>query len=141
MDSLVAHAQARTRFGFLLISVFAIFATLLAGIGLYGLLSSVVRQRTAEIGVRIAVGASHNDILRLIVGYGLRLGITGLAMGLLSALWATHLASGILFGINPTDPPTFAALIVIFLLIAALASWFPARRAARLDPTTALRED
>jgi putative ABC transport system permease protein len=141
MDSLVQRAQARTRFAFILISVFAVIATLLAGIGLYGLLSSVVSQRIAEIGIRVAMGASPSDIQRLIVGYGMRLGLAGLAIGLPSALWAVLLASDIFFGIKPTDPSTFGFMVAIFLLVAAVASWFPARRAARMDPLRALSED
>jgi FtsX-like permease family len=141
MNELVNKAQAGTWFSLLLIGMFAGIAGLLAGVGLYGVLSTVVRQRTAEIGVRMALGAPPSGVFRLVVGYGLRLSVAGIAIGLLAALELTQALKSMLVGVKPTDPATFIAMAVLFFLIAALASWMPARRAAALDPVEALREE
>jgi putative ABC transport system permease protein len=141
MDALVAHAQDSTRFSLLLIGVFASVAALLAGVGLYGVLSTVVRQRTPEIGVRMALGAAPATIFGLVVGQGLRLSVTGIGLGLVAAFALTRAMTSMLVGVKPADPATFASMAVLFLLIAAVASWLPARRAAGLDPTSALREE
>jgi predicted permease len=140
MDALIFKAQASTRFTLMLIGVFAIIAALLVSVGLYGVLSTVVRQRTAEIGVRMALGASPNTILRFVVGHGLRLSAAGIVLGFFAALALTRGMTTMLVGVRSTDPVTFAAMGVVFFLIAALSSWLPARRAAGLDPTAALRE-
>jgi hypothetical protein len=139
-DSVVYRAQAGTRFSLLLISVFALIAVTLAGIGLYGVLSTVVRQRTSEIGVRMALGAERNDIVQLIVLQGMRLSAIGIAIGLVAAIVLGRVITAMLVGVKPTDPATFAGVTVVFLTISALASWIPARRASILDPTKALRE-
>jgi len=141
MDSIVERAQTGTRFSLLLIAAFGAIAALLAGVGLYGVLSTVVRQRTAEIGVRMALGAAPAGIFGLMVGYGLRLSAAGIAAGLMAALLLTQAMTSMLVGIKPTDPVTFAAMAALFMLIAAAATWMPARRAAALDPSTALREE
>ena len=141
MDALVEHAQASTRFSLLLIGVFASVAALLAGVGLYGVLSTVVRQRTPEIGVRMALGAAPAAIFSLVVGQGLRLSAAGIALGLVAAFELTRAMTSMLVGVKATDPATFAAMAVLFFVIAAIASWLPARRAAGLDPTAALREE
>src|SRR5262249_28876717 len=141
MDTVVHHAQAATRFQLILIGVFAAIAAILAAVGLYGVLSTVVRQRTAEIGVRVAMGAEPSRIFSLIVGQGLRLSAAGVVFGLVAAYSLTSIMTTMLVGIKPTDPLTFAAMVVLFLGIAALSSWLPARRAAALDPTRALRDE
>ncbi|HXA63679.1 MAG TPA: ABC transporter permease [Bryobacteraceae bacterium] len=141
MDTLVEKAQAGTRFSLVLIGVFATIAGLLAAVGLYGVLSTVVRQRTAEIGVRMALGAAPRSIFNLVVGHGLRLTALGIVAGIAAALGLTRAMITMLIGVKPTDPPTFASIVVVFFLIAALACLFPAHRAARLDPTMALREE
>jgi len=141
MDDLVRHAQASTRFSLLLIGVFAAVAALLASVGLYGVLSTVVRQRTPEIGVRMALGAAPASIFSLVVGQGLRLSAAGIALGLLAAFELTSVMTTMLVGVRPTDPATFISMAALFLAIAAIASWLPARRAAALDPTAALREE
>jgi putative ABC transport system permease protein len=141
MDALVEHAQASTRFSLLLIGVFASVAALLAGVGLYGVLSTVVRQRTPEIGVRMALGAAPAAIFSLVVGQGLRLSAAGIALGLVAAFELTRAMTSMLVGVKATDPATFASMAVLFFAIAAIASWLPARRAAGLDPTAALREE
>ncbi len=139
-ESVVSRAQAGTRFSLLLISVFAVVAATLAGIGLYGVLSTVVRQRTSEIGVRMALGAGRGDIVRLFVLKGLGLSAAGIAIGLIAALALGRVITAMLVGVQPTDAATFAAVTVVFLAISSLASWLPARRASALDPTKALRE-
>jgi predicted permease len=140
MGALVLQAQASTRFSLLLIGVLAVMAALLVAVGLYGVLSTVVRQRTAEIGVRMAVGAVPSQILRLVVGHGLRLSAAGVLLGLVAAIALTRAMTTMLVGVRPTDPLTFAAMVVLFFVIAIVSSWLPARRAAGLDPTMALRE-
>jgi putative ABC transport system permease protein len=141
MDTLVEKAQAGTRFSLVLIGIFATIAGLLAAVGLYGVLSTVVRQRTSEIGVRMALGAAPRSIFNLVVGHGLRLTALGIVAGIAAALGLTRAITTMLIGVKPTDPTTFASIVVVFFLIAALACWFPAHRAARLDPTMALREE
>jgi putative ABC transport system permease protein len=141
MESLVDRDQAGTRFSLLLIGLFAAIAVLLASVGLYGVLASVVRQRTAEIGVRMALGAAPAGIFKLVVGQGLRLGAAGVVLGLLAALGLTRAMASMLVGVRPIDGLTFCGISVLFLLISGLASWLPARRAAGLDPSTALREE
>jgi predicted permease len=140
METLVSRAQAHTRFTLVLIGVFAVIAAVLVAVGLYGVLSTVVRQRTAEIGVRMALGATPGRILGLVVGHGLRLSAAGIAVGVIAALMLTRLMTAMLVGVNATDPLTFAAMVGVFLVLAAVSSWLPARRAAALDPTVALRE-
>src|SRR5690349_16045681 len=141
MDSLVTKAQAQTRFSLLLIGVFSTIAALLAGVGLYGVLATLVRQRTAEIGVRMALGAAPSRIFRLMIGKGLYLSGIGIAIGLVGAFVITRILASMLVEVKPTDPLTFASVAVLFLVIAVFASFLPARRAAGLDPTTALRNE
>jgi len=141
MDSLVVQAQAQTRFSLLLIGVFSTIAAILAGVGLYGVLATSVRQRTAEIGVRMALGAAPSRIFRLMVGKGLWLSVIGIGIGLLSAFGLTRVLATMLVEVKPTDPVTFLSVALFFLLIAVLASWLPALKAARLDPTIALRNE
>ena len=141
MDTLLERAQASTRFSLLLIGVFAVIAALLASVGLYGVLATVVRQRTAETGVRMTLGAGPGQIFQLIVGQGLRLTAIGVVAGFIAAFALTRAMTTMLVGVKPGDPATFATIAVIFFLIAAIASWLPAWRAASLDPTAALREE
>jgi putative ABC transport system permease protein len=141
MEELVDRDQAGTRLSLLLIGIFAVIAVLLAAVGIYGVLATAVRQRTPEIGVRMALGAAPASIFKLVVGHGLRLTAAGLAMGLLAALGLTRMMTAMLVGVKPADPATFAAMALLFLLIAAVASWAPAARAASLDANAALREE
>jgi len=141
VDALVDKAQASTRFSLLLIGVFAVIAALLAAVGLYGVLATIVRQRTAEIGIRMALGAQPARIFGLVVGQALRLTSAGICAGLVTAFALTRGMSTMLVGVKATDPATFATIAALFLLIAGLASWLPAWRAASLDPTTALRDE
>jgi putative ABC transport system permease protein len=139
-ETLVRRSQAGTRFSLTLIGVFAAAASLLVVVGHYGVLTTVVRQRTAEIGVRMAIGASPGQILRSVIGHGVRLGGAGIAAGLVAALVLTPAMATMLVGVRPTDPATFVVVGLAFLVVAVIASWLPARRAAALDPTAALRE-
>ena len=141
MEALVDQDQAGTRLSLLLIGIFAAIAVLLASVGLYGVLATVVRRRTAEIGVRMALGAAPASIFKLVVGHGLRLTAVGLAIGLLAALAFTRMMDSMLVGVKATDPSTFAAMTVLFFLVAVVASWVPAARAAGLDVNSALREE
>jgi putative ABC transport system permease protein len=140
MTDLVDEAQAHTRFTLVLMGVFAGVAVLLAVIGLYGVLASTVRQRTPEIGVRMAFGAQTRGIFGMMVGEGLKLGLIGVAAGVVAAWFVTGVLQSMLVGVRPTDPVTFAAIAGLFLLVAVLASGLPAWRASRLDPTVALRD-
>ncbi len=141
MDVLVGKAQAGTRFSLLLIGTIGVISALLAGVGLYGVLATLVRQRTPEIGVRMALGAAPGRIFALVVGGGMKLSVAGIAIGAVAAGALTRSMSSMLVGVEAGDPLTFLAVAVVFLAIAALASWLPARRAAALDPTTALRNE
>ncbi len=141
MTAFVDKAMAPVRFTSTLIGIFAVVAVLLAAIGLYGVLSTIVRQRTAEIGMRMVFGAQRGTILQLIVGEGLRLSAAGIGLGLIAAAMVTRVMTTMLVGVTPTDPVTFLAIVVLFIGIAMAASWLPARRASRLDPMNALREE
>jgi putative ABC transport system permease protein len=141
MDDYVSEARAPTRFALILIGVFSIIALALAAVGLYGVIAYVVRQRTAEIGVRIAFGAESVTILGLVLRQGLGLTAIGLAIGLVAAFWVTRFMASLLVGVAPADPLTFAAIAALFVPIAAAACLVPARRAARVDPVVALREE
>src|SRR5262245_8757083 len=140
MTALVSRAQSTTRFSLILMGVFAIVAAVLVGVGLFGVLSTMVRQRTAEIGVRMALGASPSRILRLIMVYGLRLSVAGIVIGLPSAFVLTRAMRSMLVGVRPTDPTTYVIMGLVFFVIAAVSLYLPARRAAALAPTAALRE-
>ena len=141
MDAVMEKAQAGTRFSLLLIGVFAVIAALLAGVGLYGVLATIVRQRTAEIGIRMALGAQPGNIFQLVVGQGLRLTAIGIAAGLIAAFVLTGGMATMLVGVKATDPATYTTMSLLFFIVAATASWLPAWRAASLDPTAALREE
>jgi putative ABC transport system permease protein len=122
-------------------SFFSLFALALACLGIYGVLSFTVVQRTREIGVRIALGAQRRDVLALVVGQGLRLALLGLALGLVAALAVTRFIESLLYGVTATDPVTFVGVSLLLLVVAVLASWLPARRATKLDPMTVLRHE
>src|SRR6185312_4299343 len=141
MSTSVDQARAPTRFALVLIAIFAGIAGVLSAVGLYGVLASVVRERTAEIGVRMALGAAQGGIFALMIGQGMRLAGIGLVLGLAGALAMTRAMKSLLVGVSPTDPATFAAISVFFCGVAVLACWLPARRAAGVDPVVALRAE
>jgi putative ABC transport system permease protein len=141
MRTHVDRAMGATRFALTLIGLFGLTALLLAAVGLYGVLSFVVRQRTAEIGVRMAFGAEPDSILRLVVGQGLALSGGGVALGLLVAFPAMGVMESLLVGVTPTDPLTYGGISALFIAVATIACYLPARRATRVDPVAALREE
>jgi len=139
MDHIVSEAIARQRFSMLLLGVFAALALVLAAVGIYGVMSYSVAQRTHEIGIRIALGAQRGDVLTMTMKQGLKLVVLGLLIGLASAFVLTRVMASLLFGISATDPTTFASICVVLLGVAALASYIPALRATNVDPIVALR--
>ena len=141
LDSWVAEAMAPTRFLLALSSTFAGLALVLAAIGLYGVVSFSARQRTREIGVRVALGASDRDVRRLILGQGMIVAAIGIVLGLGASLALTRVVSSYLVGVSATDPVTFAGVPLVLLGVSALASYLPARRAMTIDPVRALREE
>src|SRR5690242_900816 len=122
-----------------MVLLFALTALLLAAIGIYGVISYMVAERTQEIGIRLALGAQRRDILRIVLGQGLRLAVTGAVVGLTGGLIVAELMTSLLYGVRPSDPLTFASVAWFFLCIALLASYIPARRAMNVDPIVALR--
>jgi putative ABC transport system permease protein len=141
LDQLVSTSVARQKFSMLLLGVFATVALVLAAVGIYGVLSYAVTQRTHEIGIRMALGAGRRDVLRLVVGQGMLLTGLGVGAGLASALLLTRLMATLLFGVSATDPLTFGLIACLLLTIALFACWIPAQRATKVDPIIALRGD
>ncbi|HEX4696404.1 MAG TPA: ABC transporter permease [Candidatus Udaeobacter sp.] len=139
MDHIVSEAVARQRFTMLLLGLFATLALLLASVGIYGVMSYSVAQRTREIGIRIALGARRSDVLQMTVKQGLKLVGAGMILGLVAAFFLTRVLATLLFGISATDPLTFLGISLVLLVVAVLASYVPALRATRVDPITALR--
>ena len=140
MAMYVDRAEAGTRFSLLLFGTVAALASLLTGLGLYGVLATMVRQRSSEIGIRIAMGATPSSIFRLVVGRGMTLTIGGLCAGFLVSLVLTRTIASMLIGVSPSDPLTFAGMAALFFGLAVIVSWLPARRASLLDPVIAVRE-
>jgi len=138
-EQVMADSIASQRFSVLLLGAFAGLALLLAGTGIYGVLSYLVGQRTREIGVRMALGAQRLDVLRMVLQDGARMTLAGTAIGIVAALGLTRLMASMLFGVKPTDPVTFGLVAVVLCGIALLAGYVPARRAAKVDPMVALR--
>ena len=139
MDQVVAAAISKERFQSLLLGLFAALALLLACVGLYGVISYSVAQRTHEIGVRVALGAKPVDVLRLVIRQGMGLTIVGLILGVAVGSVVTRVLSDMLYGVSTRDPLTFAGAPLLLLVVAFLACYIPARRATRIDPLVALR--
>ncbi|MFL6277888.1 MAG: ABC transporter permease [Blastocatellia bacterium] len=139
MEQLVSRSVAPRRLSMALFALFGGVAMLLAGIGIYGVMSYAVTQRTHEIGVRMALGAKRRDVLRLVVGQGMRLAFVGVTVGLITALAATRLMKSLLFAVSATDVMTFVAVAIVLILVALVACFVPALRATRVDPMVALR--
>jgi predicted permease len=138
-EAVVARSIASQRFSLVLLGAFAALALLLASVGIYGVLSYLVGQRTAEIGVRMALGAQRSDVLAMILRDGARMTMVGAAIGIAAALGLTQLMASMLFGVKPTDPLTFIAVVVVLCAVALLSCYVPARRAMKVDPMVALR--
>jgi len=141
MNEVIAASLAERRFSMILLGSFAVVALVLASLGIYGVISYLVGQRTHELGIRLALGANRSDILRLILGHGLKLALIGVGLGLLVALGLTRLIATMLYGVGATDPATFAIVGMLLTLVALLACYLPARRATRVDPLVALRSE
>jgi putative ABC transport system permease protein len=141
MDEFIGRSMQRDRFLMVLVGLFAVAALLLGVVGIYGVMSYLVSQRTQEMGVRIALGASTGSVIAMVIRRGAVLAGAGAVIGVAGAIWATKPLAAFLYGISPTDPLTFVSVPVAFLLVALLASLVPARRATRVDPVRALRAD
>jgi predicted permease len=139
LAGVVAASLRQPRFTLQLLLAFAATAAALAGLGLYGVVAYGARQRTAEMGVRLALGARSADVLRLVLGDGLRLTLLGVGLGLVLALGATRLLASQLYEVSPSDPLSYAAVALLLVAVSLVAGWLPARRAARVDPVRALR--
>jgi putative ABC transport system permease protein len=139
MDQVISESTARQNFNMLLLTIFAGLALLLAAIGIYGLMSYTVEQRTQELGIRMALGAERGDMLKLVVRQGMLLAGVGGVIGLAASFGLNRLLANLLFGVKATDPITYAAVAVILVSVALLATYIPARRATKIDPAIALR--
>jgi ABC-type antimicrobial peptide transport system permease subunit len=141
MTEVLSSAVARQNFNMVLLSIFASVALLLAAIGIYGLMSYSVDQRTQEIGIRMALGADRGRMLRVVLREGMTLAVVGVVLGLLLAWAATRLFASLLFGVKASDPFAFAAVAGILTMVALVATYIPARRATAVDPASALRRE
>jgi putative ABC transport system permease protein len=139
MEQYLSESVARPRLYAILLVLFASLALLLSAIGLYGLMAYTVSQRTHEIGIRVALGGQRRDIFKLVVGRGLLLALVGISIGLAGALALTRLLTSLLFSVRPTDPATFAGVLLLLVVVALVACYLPARRAMKVDPMMALR--
>jgi len=139
MEAIIAESLAARRFSMILLSVFAALALLLSSIGIYGVISFVVGQRTREIGIRIALGAQRGNVLRLMLGEGMKMTVIGIVTGVVAAVGLTRLMTQLIYGVSTTDPVTFAGVVIVLTAVAMAACYVPARRAMRVDPIVALR--
>jgi putative ABC transport system permease protein len=139
MDQRLSESVARRRFAMLALGVFAGFALLLAIVGIYGLISYSVAQRTSELGIRLALGARQIDVLRLVLSAGLKLALIGIAVGVVLSFAVTRFLSSLLFGVRATDLFTFSALSILLIVVSLIACYLPARRATKVDPLVALK--
>jgi putative ABC transport system permease protein len=139
MEEIVSRSISRQRFNMWLMTVFGTTALLLAAVGIYGVMSYAVAQRTQEIGIRMALGAERRDILRMVLRHGGLMAVIGIGLGVTVALGLARLITSLLFQVSATDPPTFSVVPVVLVVVALLACYIPARRATRVDPLVALR--
>ena len=141
MNEVISESLAQRRFAMIVLAVFAAAALLLASLGIYGVISYMVGQRTQELGIRVALGATRRDIMRLVLGHGLKMALAGVAVGLVAAFGLTRLIRTMLYGVEANDPVTFAIIAVLLTIVAVVACYLPARRATKVDPLTALRSE
>jgi putative ABC transport system permease protein len=141
MERVALDSTAQQNFNVLLLGIFTLMALLLAAVGIYGVMSYSVEQRTHEIGIRAALGASRRDTLSLVLLQGLRMTLAGVMVGVAASFWLTRLLSAQLFGVTPRDPMTFVAAPLFLVAVAILAAYIPALRASRVDPVVALRHE
>jgi ABC-type antimicrobial peptide transport system permease subunit len=139
LNTLLSESLSQPRFAMLLLTSFGLLALLLASIGMYGVISYSVMQRTQEIGIRMALGAERRNVFGMMLGQGARLALLGIGIGLIGAFGVTRLMTAFLYGVQATDPLTFAAVSLLLVAITLLACYLPARRAMRVDPIVALR--
>jgi len=141
LEAYLAGTLATRTYALTLLGLAGALALVLAMVGIYGVISYTVKQRTREVGIRMALGAQRRDVQRLVLRQGMKLAVVGVGVGLLGALAATQLLRSLLFGISPTDPVTFLVIPLLLLGVAWFACWLPARRASRVDPMVALRSE
>lgn len=141
MNEVIATSLGQQRFSMILLGAFAVVALLLASLGIYGVISYLVGQRTHELGIRIALGAQQRDVLRLVLSHGMKMALGGVALGLVVALGLTRLLATMLYGVSATDPATFVVITLLLMTVALLACFLPARRATQVDPLIALRDE
>ena len=139
MESVISESIATPRFRTFLLGVFVAVALILAMVGIYGVMSYSITQRTHEIGIRLALGAQTSDVLKLVVGHSMALAFVGVVIGLAASFALTQVMSQLLFGIKPTDPLTFSVIALLLISVALLACCIPAQRATKVDPMVALR--
>ncbi|HYA23547.1 MAG TPA: FtsX-like permease family protein, partial [Terriglobales bacterium] len=139
MISVLTESLAAQRFVMMLLGVFAVLATVLASVGIYGVISYIASQRTHEIGIRMALGAKQTDVLRMVLSQAGRMAVVGVGIGLLAGFGLMRLMSSLLFGVSTHDPATFSAVALLLILVALAACYVPARRASSVDPMVALR--
>jgi putative ABC transport system permease protein len=140
-EQTLGQTVAQPRFNLILLGAFAVVALLLAAVGIYGILANAVRQRTHEMGIRLALGASPGAVFRLVIGQGMGLAVIGTVVGLGVAFALTRYLASLLYEVKPTDPLTFGGVALLLLGVALLACWIPARRATKVDPMIALRSE
>jgi predicted permease len=141
LSEVIGDSLARRRFSMILLNAFAVMALMLASIGLYGVISYLVGQHTHELGIRLALGAQRKDVLLLVLSQGMKMALSGFAVGVVAALGLTRLLATLLFGVSATDPLTFAGVASLLLTLALVACYIPARRATKVDPLVALRHE